>query len=66
VNKRKEQFTNIQIKKSQKKPLEKASYDLSSEFEERIPMTRILSVLLDNYLDDAKQIIRDEMNFVGK
>lgn len=66
MNKRKEQFTNIQIKKSQKKPLEKASYDLSSEFEERIPMTRILSVLLDNYLDDAKQIIRDEMNFVGK
>lgn len=63
---RKEPFTNLQIKKSLKKPLERASYELSSEFDERIPMTRILKVLIENYLDEAKQVIRDEMNFKDK
>jgi hypothetical protein len=64
--KRSEVFTNLQIKKELKKPLEQASYDLSSEFGERVPMTRILDSLIKNCLPEAMDIIRKEMNFEGK
>jgi hypothetical protein len=66
MNNRKTAFTNMQIKKADKAPLDIAAHELSIEFGERIPSTRIFRTLVNHYIEDAKQKIRDEMNFVGK
>jgi hypothetical protein len=62
----KKKFTNIQINMGIKKELERASYELSTYFDERVPMTRILQTMVDHCMDDAKAIIKKEMNFDGK
>lgn len=53
-------FTTIQVKADQKKRLWEAAYKLSLEVEERVTVTSLIYVLLDNFLDEAVEIRRKE------
>ena len=44
---------NFTIKRSYKNKLDKAVLDLSYEVEERVPLTKVVYKLIDNYLDKA-------------
>jgi hypothetical protein len=53
-------FTTIQVKADQKKKLWEAAYKLSLEVEERVTVTSLIYILLDNFLDEAVEIRRNE------
>lgn len=51
---------NFTIKRSYKNKLDKAVLDLSYEVEERVPLTKVVYKLIDNYLDKAIADVKKE------
>jgi hypothetical protein len=51
----------LNIKTEYHRILANTSYDLSKKYEERIPSSRIIYTLIDNYLEQAVRDIESEM-----
>ena len=51
---------NFTIKRSYKNKLDKAVLELSYAVEERVPLTKVVYKLIDNYLDDAIEDVKNE------
>lgn len=50
----------ISVNKAHKKTIDRASRILTLENEERITITKVVSILVENYLDQAMDDIRNE------
>lgn len=49
--------TTVQLTLEYKKKLDKAALELSNRVEERVPATKIIYALLDNFLEEAMDIV---------
>jgi hypothetical protein len=59
-NKPKSNRVNLQITREYKKILDKHIIELSSRVEERVPMTKLLYKLIDNYAEKAVRDLEKE------
>lgn len=51
---------NVRLKDEYKLILDKASWRLSDEVDERVPITKIIYRLIDDHLEDAIQSLKEE------
>ena len=56
----KQRGVNVQLLPEYKSKLDKVAYELTGEVEERVTTTKVIYTLIDNFLDDAKEIIKKE------